>query len=405
MAVNCLHTLPATTRRMVGTRNDFGNTDLVSNGTNNSFNFRVYKYAVAPIVDPSVVYAGWTRGTGTETDYPNSVTYHTSIELPDGSVHELLKSGSASHVVASGDIFNESDRLTGFTIPIGGYWLCGHGSVANGALYYASSYPMNTVFTDGWEEGVGLTDKTLVPGTIGQTAAKMVMPVGLMGTVPQGRRSFCIMGDSISVGQGGVYNPLTGGAIGVGYGGGVGYMAGYLDGKFDYVHMGHGGDGATGDVLSVITRRIKFTNLANLTDLWDELGVNDLGGQNKSAVVTQLAIANMFTNWMTIAFSVNRMWQSTITPDTTLSPATPPTSDVNQTTQANFVDGRRLTLNTTIRALGITGQTGFVEVALGVQNALNNNWWIAGYSDDGLHPNQAGNVAIIAYLNANFGGF
>lgn len=404
MVANCVVTLPTTTRRMVGTRNDFGNTDLVSNGTNNSFNFRIYKYAVAPIVDPSVVYAGWTRGTGAETDYPNSVTYHTSIELPDGTIHELLKSGSANHVVVSGDIFNESDRLTGFTIPIGGYWLRGHGSVANGAFYYASSYPLNSTLNDGWEEGVGLTDKTL-SGTVGSTAAKMVMPVGLMGTVPQSRRCFGLVGDSISVGQGGVFNPLTGGVIGVGYGGGVGYLAGYLDGMFDYLHLGHGGDGSTGYTFSVITRRVHFTQLANITDLWSEMGVNDMDGQNKSAVTIQLAHATMFTNWKSIAFSVQRIYQSTVTPDTTLSPTTPPTSDTNQSTAAHLVDGRRLTLNNTIRALGITGQTGFVEVSLGAENTLNNNWWIAGYSDDGLHPNQTGDNALIAYLKANPPGF
>ncbi|WP_156369103.1 hypothetical protein [Aureimonas sp. Leaf324] len=55
-----------------------------------------------------------------------------------------------------------------------------------------------------------------------------------------------------------------------------------------------------------------------------------------------------------------------------------------------------------IRALGITGQDGFVEAAIPSQSGANVDFWGDGFSTGGLHPIQAGGAAIVAGLVAPF---
>ncbi len=382
---------PSTVRRLVGTLNDLPNSTRKSNGTNTTANFRRYCYAKDAISNPSMAFAGFRTAAGAETNIENAITYdNLFFELPDGTMSPV-----SAVTVAGGTILAESGQAT-ITIPAGtGFWLRGRVNVASGAFYYYTDRGPNTTIGSCFEEGVGLAPRT-VAGAFTSAVGNLPGPAGVIANVAAGTRLFAIVGDSISQGVGGYSRPLAG-TLGAAPGGDAGYMAGYLSGKFDYIHLGRSGAGAVAERTNY-AKRAAFAFAAGATDVWCNLGINDMNGSNLPAANTRNAIAQLFAVLKGTGTTVQRVYQSTITPGTTITG--PPSSDTNQTVLTNLQDGRRGTFNDMVRALGITGQDGFVEAALQAQSGANPDWWGAGYCSDGLHPIQAGGTAIVAGITS-----
>lgn len=387
-------------RRLVGTKNIFPNRNRISDGVKTSFNSRTYHWTSIDITDPQAVYVGFTNNSAGELNFANAVTYRTAIELPSGTIQGLTKGGSQDHVVSPGDTFNTSDIATGFTIPAGGFWIRVHGFVSSGQTWPYTDYFRNNEVQDQIEEG-SVSDKHL-SGTITPVNQYSVAPVGLIGTVPNTQKLIVVLGDSISVapsGGGPPINALAGGALGVGYGGGIGYMAMYLDNVAPYVQMGAPGWSAgLAKAVGAMTKRLATVLQLNPTCVWCNLGVNDVSGFNDSAATCITNLGLTYTKVRDVLTGI-RIVQSTITPS--VSPGASPVTDVSQTTAANVADDSLVDLNIAIRALGISGLSAYTDAALGVLNALDVHWWLAGTSNDGLHPNQTGGDTLKAYLQAH----
>lgn len=381
-------------RRLVGTLQDLPGRNLISNGTKNTYNYRVRRYTKYPVIDPSVIYVGFAKNASGEINTANAVTYHTALELQSGTIIEFTKNGSASHVVNPGDITNESDRLTGVTIPAGYFWLRGHAAVTITTQFYWQtdiSSTSSSVTSSAVEEGIDLTDKTL-SGAITPVTQRQVYTPCVMGSVPALRRSFGIVGDSIGQGTGGGVLALGGD----GYGGDIGPLAGYLADKYDYIHLGAASANFANDS-TLYAKRDAFALAVGLTDGWSNRAINDLSSGNRSAAITAGFATTCFANHRTNG-RYQRLYQSTCTPDVTI--VGPPASDSNQTNQANLTDDRRQDWDANyVRTLSVVGIDGYVEQALAVENAIDNNWWIANYTSDGRHPSPTGCTAMINYAS------
>lgn len=263
---------------------------------------------------------------------------------------------------------------------------------ANG-LFFLTDYFNNSTFGDYTELGVSVTDKTTT-GTIISSGTYTFFP-NLEGTTT-GARTVAIVGDSISVGVGGFRQPLTGGAIGVGYGGGIGYIAGYLDGRKNYVHFGESGD-AVLIARTHYSRRAQYMALGQFTDIADELAINDLRG-GQTAVSLTANQGQLLTNIKSFAPQIANIWGFTPTPSTVNSDNPSPCLSTNQTiTPAPFSSTEWDTYSATVRALGLPGQTGLVDASPAIQNnpVTNPHIWADGFCLDGIHPTQSGGVALV----------
>lgn len=383
----------ALVRRMSGTLNDLPNSTRGSNGTNTTANFRIYRYTKDAQANPSMAFAGFKTAAGVENNIENSITYdNLYFELPSGTMVPV-----SDVTVAGGTILAESSRAS-ITIPAGtGYWLRGRVNVASGGKYYYTDRGNNATIGSGFEEGVGLAARTTA-GAFTSATGNIPGPVGVMADMPAGGRLFGLVGDSISQGVGGYSKPLAG-TLGAAPGGDAGYMAGYVSGKFDYLHLGRSGAGAIAERTNY-AKRAAFMFAVGVTDVWCNLGINDLNGSNLAATNTRNAIATLFGVLKGTGTTVLRIYQSTITPGTTITG--PPSTSTNQTVLTNLQDGRRAAFNDFVRQITIAGQDGFVEAAIPAQNATTPDYWGDGYSSDGLHPLQAGGAAIVAGLTAPF---
>jgi len=291
-----------------------------------------------------------------------------------------------------------------------------------------------------------------------------------MDTVPTAQRLFAIVGDSISVGVGGYVSPLTG-PLGSSPGGSIGYVAGYLgnSGLANFQHYGRSGYAAK-SAAADFKLRTAFVAASGVTDVVDELGVNDMFASNESAAQLIGYQQTLLANLQSGAPNVTSYWVGTVTPEVNVIAPTP-TSECNFTgsisgtvltvttaatsciavnntiwnsaitvpttitsfgtgsggtgtynvdmsqnvtsgsiistnqnnisgVPGNGKDGRRQSYNNVVRSLGITGQTGYYEAALAVENTdlPYSYYWIANGSNDGTHPIQAGGTAIVNYM-------
>jgi hypothetical protein len=386
-----------TTRMLQGTRNDLPNSNTtVAFATANTFNVRKETFLRSSCLNPSVVYEGFAYPGGTEIPFANAITYHTQIEDHLGTFTPMLKGGVANQVVNPGDVFNTTD-IAAVTIPAGQVWIRTFGTIASG-VFYETDYAPNSAVGDFAQQGTNLTDLS-GGGVI--TTNMAFMPMGhLICEVPTGTRSVAIMGDSIAQGVGGYVQPVAGDNSG----GGIGYNAGYLDTTTtlaSYVHLGRTGlSAATTATFTTMLLRLAWLAAANVPDLWEELGSNDVVASGHTATQSALDIGSTNNNLVRGNLSFVRVWQSTITVATTVTG--PPTSDSNQVTRtmgAGGIDG----LNTTIAAGTIQNQTNFVDANFPTRNTTvpNIDWWQDNYSNDGVHPLQLGGAAIVAYGTAH----
>lgn len=335
--------------------------------------------------------SGYTPGS-----YPNVALTGSATGINELANITVNASGVVTAVAPQGvgQFYKIGDVLTG-SLPGGSgftYTVTGNG------FFYFSDYGKNVTFNDCIEIGTNLTDKT-TSGTVDCTAVlNMPGPVAMMATTAGGRRSAAILLDSLSVGVGGFVQPLTGGILGVGWGGGKGYVAGYLDGLRDYVHFGRSGESAL-VFKTNMTKRAQFAALAQLTDDINEGGINDLAASNQTALQVQSSQQTIIANFKSFAPNIANYCALTTTPEVTIT-GSPPTSDSNQTVIANLADGKRDTYNALVVAGSIAGTTAHANVVLTAQNALNVDWWIANYSNDGVHPLQVGGAAMVNYLQS-----
>ncbi|KQQ80723.1 GDSL-type esterase/lipase family protein [Aureimonas sp. Leaf324] len=375
-----------TVRRLAGFGGDQGNQIRPSDGTKTTFNVRKRFYTPVPIPNPEVAYTGFHYNSGAEYDYPNEATYHSAIELPDGTIRDM----GAPVTVAPGTILAKSEKAAGFTVPAGVFWIRTNGRVPpGGRWHYTDAFRSANI--GHMEEGVDLADKA-VSGSIGNASQQMpASAIGLIGDLPASHRLFALAGDSLSQGVGGYSHGTAPGLA-------LGILAGLvLESRAGSVlHLGRAGASAQANRTSY-ARRIALMQALSATDILCDLGVNDMSSSS-SATVLKGHLTTLFTAFKA-ALPAVRIYQSTITPSTT---ATAPVTDSNQTVPAAMQDGRRLAFNADLRAGGFGPLvTAVVEFALPAQQGGDPHLWKAGYASDTgspgaqQHPNLTGGEAIV----------
>ncbi|WP_416357711.1 SGNH/GDSL hydrolase family protein [Aureimonas phyllosphaerae] len=375
-----------TVRRLAGFGGDQGNQIRPSDGTKTAFNVRKRFYTPVPIPNPEVAYTGFHYNSGAEFDYPNEATYHSAIELPDGTIRDM----GAPVTVVPGTILARSEKAAGFTVPAGFYWIRTHGRVPSGGRWsYTDAF--RSANAGHMEEGVDLVDKA-TSGTIGNATQQLpAAAIGLVGDMSSSHRLFALAGDSISQGIGGYSHGAAPGLA-------LGILAGLVvqTGTGSVLHLGRSGASAQAN-RATYTRRIALMQALGVTDIFCDLGVNDMSSSS-SAATLKGHLTTLFGAFKAAIPSV-RIYQSTITPSTV---ATAPITEGNQTVPAAMQDGRRLAFNADLRTGGFGSLlAGFVEFALPAQLPGDPHLWRAGFASDTgnpgsqQHPNAAGGEAII----------
>lgn len=391
---------PTTVRRGAGWGMDGGNRSRPSNGTNNSFNVIKRFYTPVPIANPCVTFAGFHWSSAAEFDNPSNQTFEVSLRVGSTILGQLTKNGSTTIVVPPGTVEMDSDALAGVTVPAGWVEMIYNCRVPSGQLYYYTDF-FRSAGAGRVEEGVDLASKVLTPDTIGNATQYLPAgPIGIKGDMTVAHRMFMLPGDSISVGVGGYSHPSFPGVV-------LGILAGLIASRDTastaYIHFGRSGAAAQ-QVRDNMTKRLQLAAWLGVTDSFSDLGINDLQNYSAAQVTTSI---NIMVDNEKAALPNCRRYHTTITPSTTITST--PTSDTNQTTTAALQDGRRNTFNTGLRNGTLTFSpklAGVVEFAIPAQNALNADWWVAGYCSDSiagqaLHPNQTGGAAIVTSANAS----
>ena len=404
-----------TIRRLAGSRHDMPTiTTTVAAATANTFNQRRMTYLNAPCLNPSVVYTGWGYSIG-DANLANSYTTHTQIRYGSGTYVNLTAGGINTMTVNPGDLFDTTD-IAAVTIPAGQVWIETFMTIPGGGLAYQTDYAPNAAVGDLAQQGIGLSDAT-GGGTI-TTNMSFMLPGALICEVSTSQRAVAMITDSNGQGVGGYIQIPDGN----GSGGGIGYLAGYLDTVMSnratpksiggYLHNGRTGYAAASFASSPGFQRLQFAAFANITDLWDQLGVNDVNtGGSATTAASNLGLVNGLYKDIT-ANKVTQFWQSTHVPQVTVTG--PPPTDINQ---ADNSAGQVNALNVIIRAGTVAYQSAFVEVGTEVENTTipNVNFWRTDngtYTTDGHHllctpppcnsTNAPGaNVVINALIAAN----
>ena len=139
---------------------------------------------------------------------------------------------------------------------------------------------------------------------------------------------------------------------------------------YGYLCVSIGGEGAEQFATSS-TKRAPLLDYA--THVICNYGINDIrvGGATAAQVKASLQAA-----WAILAQNGRKVYQTTITPDTTIA-----------------LNAMRTEVNDWIRTTP-AGIDGYIEVADVVETARNSGVWKDGYSSDGLHENATGYQAI-----------
>lgn len=316
-------------------------------------------------------------GTGATSTVTASIEY--------AGFNQVKLAGASSFTIASGDLVF-TDYVTLITpIPTGTiFWVRQFITNTGGVLYYPFQ---NSFFSEATVAAVsGLADQTM-SGTIANTynagnpQLAGLPPLAVLGMTTN--PSVIVVGDSICV-QG---TEDTSATI-TGVNGKVGLITPSL-GSVPFLSLAMSGETANTWTTRATARKKMVPKGSHLIN---QTGVNDLGTQRRTSaqIIPDLqAIA-------ALARANQKIYQTTITPNSRDVSGSPYTTTVNQSTV--LADGfehkpEHVALNQAIRA-GISGYTGYYDASSVLESALDSDLWTITpappYTGDGLHPNQTG---------------
>lgn len=314
-------------------------------------------------------YVGFMVGVTAEANLENEVTYRSQL-LIDG---EYFDFGFVT--VQPGTILQESAEVYPFIAKGTEFHIRTYGTVPTGGKIHLTRQYRDTSLGVQTEWGTDLVDKS-GGGTIdSQNIYQAGGFVGVMANVSSGYKSIVMTGDS-----------LTSSGTGAGY---------YTHIDADSFMMGYSG-AQLWLINNNYTKREAFLAAANFNIAVPNGGVNDIiSGRTESQVKTAI------TTFTTKLYNsgIDRVYWATICPATDTS-ANPVTNE-SQTIRANFTNRKRQLINASLAAGDIVPIDGICDWAAAVENPENDYLWVAGSSNDGLHPNTTGAALINAYLIAN----
>lgn len=285
--------------------------------------------------------------------------------------------GGKTEVAIPPDAFAVSDPQ-GWHIPAGSLGVL-YSHVESGAQFYRGRAVVSAV-GERAEEGVTVTDKSLGI-TIATTTAISYVPQAIVG-IPDNpyARSVALIGDSITRGGSGseTADPTT--AV-------IGYPEKGLGVSVPNMKLARSGDMLAAWVSMANWRRYSRMALVfqYCTDAFINLGANDLYVNHRTLSQLQADIAILANECIAAGITVTI---PTLTPITTGAWAQADGSD--QTVTAD--EATRLGYNAWLLAGGLPGVR-ILDIAALVAIPGNLSKWRAGYTGDGLHPNNTGAAA------------
>lgn len=356
----------------------------ISQTTNKQMMSRSRHIARDNIKSVQVAFPTWcvasTSGSP-ESNVGGTVTLQASIEFPVGTVTMLLFSGNtaASGVAAGGNILSDALQI----------------DIPDGSVFFVRTFYAGTagvVFKD-WSSGPPGPDlasgeacaisTTTVPnvvaspnGTITDSGFGLIYsPVAIIAQ--SSRPAVLVIGDSRAAGHGdSIFDTSSG----------VGSIGRSLAQRIGYINAGIDSD-TSAAFLASHTNRVALA--AYCTNVVCEYGINDIVVNSSSAATVIANIQSIRALFPTLPF-----YQTTFEPETTSTDGWG--TLVNQTVSAT--NSVRISANTSIRA-GISGVTGFFDIASALESSLNSGKWQVttfAFTTDGVHSD-AGACLVAAW--------
>lgn len=306
-----------------------------------------------------------------ETAPGNSVAITSSIEFPAGVFTQLTFSGSSTGTIPDGGLLL-SDYVN-VTIPNGEkYWIRTFRQGAtlvfeNGVVAYNDNAYMGDVlnFTN--------SDQTMSGAVTNVGENSSYHPVVI---APISIPSICMFGDSITAGLTDIAN----------ISGDMGAIARSIGSKFGYFNGGVNGEKVS-DFLAHNTQRLAISQYASAVIFG--YPTNDIfqSGDSKATVETHMSSA-----WALV--SPKPTFQVTTVPQTTSTDSWATTT--NQTIPNSGKETVRVGWNTDLRGGGVGPNKGFFDIASVVESSLNSGLWVPNDTTDGVHPDAAGCLSVVA---------
>ena len=347
--------------------------DTANTSTAKYFNSRSVHVARSAITSLQIAFPNWYVNNASpkvEVASGDTMTFTGSIEYPAGTFTQIRWFGNTSIVTASGG--QDLSDPVNISIPNGAtFWIRCHGEAGTNAnTPFSQQLSLDSARGAAFEfSATSLPDRTM-SGTITNNSGNtgIFTPVLIVG--PTNARSVLVLGDSR---QRGVHETYTSSAN-------RGEIGRAIGGSVAYINAGIAGDTVAGLVAS-FSRRLSLANYC--THVTCSFGINDL-----SLSATPASIVAGIQN-IAGKLSGKPVYTSTVAPATTSTDGWVTTG--NQT--AGSTNANRITLNGLIRA-GISGLSGYFEIADAVETSRDSGIWKANYTDDGVHAVDLGADAI-----------
>lgn len=332
--------------------------------------------ARAAITSLRVAFPNWVFGTNV-----NSVATVTAAIEYNGVAYPLTWHGASSVGIGADSTGQLSDALA-VTIPAGdAFFVRSFYTNAAGSIIWQYYSDSASIFgaadtANGEQYRFGATDQTNATGNLtGGTSEPLAIyrPSLIVGT--NTGKSYFLIGDSRHYGNIDAYTGTSGDR---------GQIARAVGAVSGYINFGSPGELAS-DLVASHERRNFHANYCS--HVICEYAANDIISSHSAATIAAdlSTIAGYFPNFST--------YQTTITPMVS-------TSDGGSTLGGQTpyaTEAVRTALNGLIRA-GISGFTGYLEVADIVESARDSGKWKVNYSVEGLHEDNTCTLAIQAAL-------
>lgn len=325
-------------------------------------NSRTVHTAVDALTSVKLVLPNWYADNTGEHAVTGSASVTASIEYPLGTFTQVLFSGVATGSIPTGTTL-VSDAVT-VAIPRGAtFYTRVFFTSASGGVPTRHIAKSTVLIGDRTELAAsGLTDKTM-SGTIGtDNGMRHYFPLAIIGKTSTA--SVLIIGDSRQ-------------ATGFDQRGNWGQLMPMFHGRYGVISAGVSAETAQLYVASHALRNALATYVSHVVVAY---GINDF-------IVSGRTLAQAKADLTTIYgyFPTKKVYQATLTPNTTSSDQWKSISG-----QSDSVGADRIDLNDWIRGGSATGLTGYLEIADAVESSRNSGFWKANgyayaYTGDGLH--------------------
>lgn len=238
---------------------------------------------------------------------------------------------------------------------------------AGGKWPYGTYQGVANPLTDGVEQGTSVTDKT-TSGTVTTSNNYAYGPTSVRGRRLDGTIDIVAIGDSISFGSGDSQDRSM--------------IVRAVNNQHPLRNIGYPGSQVHEFTAQYASLRLRIA--AGATHWIMLYGTNDLSGGKTGAQI----IAALTAAYQLGATLGAEVWAGTLPPRTTSTDAWATTA--NQTKASS--EAARLEVNNWIRTTPAP-LAGYFEIADELETARNSGIWKAGYTTDGVHPNQTGSAA------------